>query len=141
MKTCPYCNNQCADTETVCANCGYSLEATASDCSQEQCTVKPESQTNYTQNYQQSVQRAPKDKLTAGLLGIFLGSLGIHKFYLGYNSTGVIMLLITILGTLVTFGAAAVVMQVIGIVEGILYLTKDDVEFQETYVFNEKKWF
>lgn len=78
-----------------------------------------------------------KDKLAAGLLGILIGALGIHKFYLGYTKEGVIMLLVSLL----TFGIGAAVMQVIGLVEGILYLTKSDEEFQEIYVENHKGWF
>ena len=78
-----------------------------------------------------------KSKLVAGLLAIFLGAFGIHKFYLGYTGTGIAMLLITLL----TLGLGAVVMEIIGIIEGVLYLTKDDAAFYYTYVANEKKWF
>lgn len=79
----------------------------------------------------------PKDKMVAGILAILLGSLGIHKFYLGYTKEAVIMLVVT----LVTFGFGAAVMQVIGIIEGIMYLTKTDEEFQATYVASQKTWF
>jgi TM2 domain-containing membrane protein YozV len=60
-----------------------------------------------------------KSKLAAGLLGIFLGSLGIHRFYLGYTNIGLVMLLITVL----TCGLGSVVTGIWGLVEGILYLT------------------
>lgn len=103
---------------------------------------------SYNQSYYQSPQQVPvipqnkqKDKLVAGLLGILLGSLGIHKFYLGYSSTGVAMLLISLLGGLCSFGIATVVIQIIGLIEGVTYLTKSDEEFQQIYVANEKKWF
>lgn len=78
-----------------------------------------------------------KDRMAAGLLGIFLGSLGIHKFYLGYKKEAVIMLVIS----LVTCGIGASVMGIIGFIEGILYLTKSDEEFQEIYVQGYKGWF
>lgn len=78
-----------------------------------------------------------KQKLTAGLLGIFLGSLGIHKFYLGYKKEALIMLLVSLL----TCGFGASVMGIIGLIEGILYLTKSDDEFADTYVNNQKGWF
>ncbi len=78
-----------------------------------------------------------KDRVAAGLLGIFLGSLGIHKFYLGYTKEGVIMLLVSLL----TCGVGAAVMSIIGLIEGIVYLTKSDDEFQEFYVQNYKGWF
>ncbi len=78
-----------------------------------------------------------KEKLVAGLLGILLGSLGIHKFYLGYTKEGVIMLLVSLL----TCGVGAVVMEIIGLIEGIMYLVKSDEEFQATYVDSHKGWF
>ncbi len=73
-------------------------------------------------------------KLIAGLLGILLGSLAIHKFYLGYTKPAVIHLVIS----LVTCGAVG---SIIGLIEGIIYLTMSDEEFVETYVKNEKAWF
>ena len=91
--------------------------------------------TNY--NPQQMNTEPTKDKLVAGLLAIFLGTLGIHKFYLGYTKSGVIMLLVSLL----TFGVGATVMAVIALIEGILYLTKSDAEFYQTYVQNSKEWF
>ncbi len=69
-------------------------------------------------------------KLVAGILGILIGSLGIHKFYLGYQKEGII-----------TCGAAAAVMGIIGLVEGIMYLTKSDEEFASTYIQGKKGWF
>lgn len=66
-----------------------------------------------------------------------LGSLGIHKFYLGYTKEGVIMLLVSLL----TCGIGAVVMEIIGLIEGIMYLVKSDEEFQATYVDSHKGWF
>ena len=86
---------------------------------------------NNQQNY------GDKSKIVAGLLAILIGALGIHKFYLGYTKTGIIMLLVSVL----SLGLAAWVMGIIGLVEGIIYLTKDDYDFYMTYVANEKKWF
>ncbi|MBC1259831.1 TM2 domain-containing protein [Synechococcus sp. BSF8S] len=76
-------------------------------------------------------------KLAAGLLAIFLGAFGIHKFVLGYTTPGVIMLVIT----LVTCGLGGFVMGVIGLVEGIIYLTKTPEEFKATYIDAKKEWF
>ncbi len=78
-----------------------------------------------------------KDRIAAGLLGIFLGGLGIHKFYLGYTKEGVIMLVIT----LATCGIGGTVISIIGFIEGIIYLTKSDDDFQYLYVENNKPWF
>ncbi len=76
-------------------------------------------------------------KYTAAFLGIWLGFLGLHKFYLGYKTEGMITLLITVLSCFIlTF-----VMQIIGIVEGVLYLFKDTEEFGKIYIENKRGWF
>lgn len=80
-------------------------------------------------------------KLAAGLLGIFLGSFGVHKFVLGYNNAGIIMLVVSIAGGVVTCGIASFVMGVIGLIEGIIYLTKTPEEFRELYLDGQKAWF
>lgn len=76
-------------------------------------------------------------KVAAGICGILLGALGIHKFILGYTTEGVIMLLVTLL----TCGIGGSVMWIIGLIEGIIYLTKSDEDFVKTYVTNKKGWF
>ncbi len=76
-------------------------------------------------------------KIAAGICGILLGSLGVHKFILGYTGAGVIMLLVNVL----TCGIGGIVMHVIGLIEGIIYLTKSDEEFVRTYVDGRKEWF
>jgi len=78
----------------------------------------------------------PQDnkKLAAGLLAILLGPLGIHKFLLGYTTEGIIWLVIS----LCTCGT---VTGILGLIEGIIYLTKSDQEFYETYQVNKKAWF
>ena len=76
-------------------------------------------------------------KVAAGVCGILLGALGIHKFILGYTKEGIIMLLVTIL----TLGFGGFIMGIIGLIEGILYLTKSDADFVATYVNAKKGWF
>lgn len=85
-------------------------------------------------------ERASK-KIAAGICGILLGSLGVHKFILGYTGAGVIMLLVTLLGGLVTCGISSGVIAIIGLIEGIIYLTKSDSEFVQTYLEGRKEWF
>lgn len=72
-------------------------------------------------------------KVLAGVLGIFLGGFGIHKFILGYTKEGIIQIVITF----ITCGFGSI----IGLIEGIIYLTKSDEEFYETYQKNKKPWF
>jgi TM2 domain-containing membrane protein YozV len=80
-------------------------------------------------------------RIAAGILGILLGGLGIHKFILGYNTAGIIMLVVTVVLTPLTCGFGWAVMHVIGLVEGILYLTKSDEEFYRTYIAQKRDWF
>lgn len=82
-----------------------------------------------------------KDHVAAGLLAITLGCLGIHKFYLGYLTSGFIMLGISIVGGVLTLGIATVVVAVIGIVEGILYLAESQSKFESTHVTHVREWF
>ncbi len=73
-------------------------------------------------------------KMAAGICAILLGHLGIHKFILGLTTPGIIMLLLTI--TCVGYP----VMHIIGIIEGIIYLTKSDEEFYRLYAVEKKGW-
>lgn len=61
--------------------------------------------------------------MAAGLLGVFLGGLGIHRFYLGYTTIGIIQLLVTMVGGVVTCGMGALGGYLWGLIEGILILT------------------
>ena len=76
-------------------------------------------------------------KIAAGICGILLGPFGVHKFILGYTGAGMIMLLVTLL----TCFMASAITGIIGLIEGILYLTKSDAEFVRTYVEGRKEWF
>lgn len=85
-----------------------------------------------------------KSKVAAGLLAIFLGGLGIHKFYLGFTGQGLVFLLVNTIGWLVTWillFIPNIALGVIALVEGIIYLTKSDEDFEQTYVAQKKKWF
>lgn len=72
-------------------------------------------------------------KMVAGILGILVGGLGVHKFILGYTTEGIIQIAITF----ITCGIG----HVIGLIEGIIYLTKTDEDFVRTYIQNKKGWF
>ena len=80
-----------------------------------------------------------KSRVAAGLLAIFCGILGFHKFYLGYISAGIIMFLLTFFlwWTIVV----PLAMLLVSIIEGVMYLTKSDEEFQRIYVQSQKDWF
>lgn len=90
--------------------------------------------TNPEQNQQNTnyPYRSEK-KIAAGLLGIFLGTFGANKFFLGYINEGIIQIVLNI----VTCGVATVV----PLIEGIIYLTMSDQQFDDTYIKNKKAWF
>ena len=64
-----------------------------------------------------------KSKVTAGLLGIFLGGFGVHKFYMGKTGRGVLYLLFCWTG----------IPSIVGLIEGIIYLTESDVAFEHRF--------
>lgn len=86
-----------------------------------------------------------KSPIVAGLLAFFLGGFGAHKFYLGYNKEGAILLC----GTLVSWVLMIVVIGVFGLIaigivcliETIIYITKSPDDFQATYVDGYRPWF
>lgn len=85
-----------------------------------------------------------KNKTTAGLLAIFLGGWGVHKFYLGYTVPGIIFLLTNTIGFAVTWLLLWIPNIIVGIIvfiEGIIYLTKSDEDFEQTYVIGKKQMF
>lgn len=125
--TCPKCAYQNSNFDNNCRNCGYSLF-----------------QANQIPNYGslQPTAKPPgsEKRVAAGICGILLGGLGVHKFILGYTTEGVIMLVGYLVGIFLC-GIPSVILAIIGIVEGIMYLTKSDEEFAQIYVIGRKPWF
>lgn len=81
----------------------------------------------------QDWQQAGADKkIIAGICAIVVGGFGVHKFILGYTNEGIIQLVLGL-----CFGIGGI----IGIIEGIIYLTKSDEEFVRTYIQGHKGWF
>ena len=129
FKACPQCQCPAQLNASHCSRCGHMY------------------MTQFGQPYQQQMYGpnpyAPQasNKLAAGLCAIFLGGFGVHKFILGYTNEGITMLLISLVGGLFTCGIASMVIHVIGIVEGVIYLTKSDQDFVNTYVARKQGWF
>jgi TM2 domain-containing membrane protein YozV len=92
-----------------------------------------ETANEFKESWNDITDNGENKKLLAGILGILFGSLGIHKFVLGYNKEGVIQIVISF----VTCGAAGI----IGFIEGIIYLTKSDKDFYNTYQVGKRPWF
>lgn len=78
------------------------------------------------------MEKQENKKVLAGVLAIILGGLGVHKFILGYTKEGIIQLIL---------GIACGVGALIGLIEGIIYLTKSDEDFYNTYQVGKKGWF
>jgi len=102
------------------------------------CVVAGGLKPNHTSRKEKQMSNGTKPagaekKIAAGICGILLGGLGVHKFILGYTKEGIIQIIITV----VTCGIGSI----IGLIEGIIYLTKSDEEFVATYVTNKKGWF
>lgn len=94
---CPNCGQQSDPLAVVCVKCGYQLSG------QPMAPAAAEQ----------------KSKLAAGLLGIFLGALGIHNFYLGFTGKALAQLLISVLSC----GILSPVSGIWGLIEGIMILT------------------
>jgi TM2 domain-containing membrane protein YozV len=120
-----------------CKSCGAQIADESAQCPYCQAAVTRTPAPNSTPIGTVPFAKAPPSKVAAGLCGILLGALGIHKFILGYQKAGFIMLGITVL----TCGYGGIILGIIGLIEGIIYLTKSDEEFIQTYVNNKKEWF
>lgn len=72
-------------------------------------------------------------RIICGVCGILLGGFGVHRFLLDDAKGGIIRIVIS----LVTCGAGSL----IGLVEGIIYLTKTDEAFVQEYQVGKKAWF
>lgn len=127
IKYCPNCSAQNFGAGNHCTSCGANLP---------DYSMPPQRVGN---NYPAKIQGAD-NKLPAGICGILLGAFGVHKFILGYTTEGVIMLVASLVGFALC-GIPTAIVSIIGLVEGIIYLTKSDEEFVSTYVQNKKAWF
>ena len=96
--------------EMYCSSCGSIIKRRAEICVK--CGVRVAGQTSPTST---ATAFSPKSRLTAGLLGIFLGSIGVHRFYLGYVGIGIIQIIVSI----VTIGIGSLW----GFIEGIIIIS------------------
>ena len=138
MVTCPKCSAQNSGFDSTCRNCGNMLPLGGGPVQQ--------SQPQYPQTQGQQIPGADK-KIVAGICGILLGGFGVHKFILGYQNEGFILLGVYLGAIVLTFVTCGIgfplllIPSVIGLIEGIMYLTKSDEEFVQTYIINKKPWF
>ncbi len=133
--TCPRCSTQNSGLNSRCLNCGMAMP------------VSPMPMQQMPQYGSQVKLPGADKKIAAGICGIVLGGFGVHKFILGYQNEGIILLSAYLIGlviTVVTCGVGffiPVAVGIVGFAEGIIYLTKSDEEFVQTYIVNKKPWF
>jgi len=87
-----------------------------------------------------SIDLGGKNKFIAALLAFFLGGLGVHKFYLGKTTAGIIMLVASLLG-IVLVGIPTLIIAIIAFVEMVIYLVKSEQDFHRDYVIGDRAWF
>ena len=80
-----------------------------------------------------------KQQIVAATLALLFGALGAHKFYLGYNTQGTIMLLMGTLGWFLLVPPFASLL--IGLIEAVIYFRKSEQEFYDTYEAKQRAWF
>ena len=137
---CRNCSKEIDNKAVVCVHCGVPPKSEKKFC--DNCgTTTQANQTLCTScGVALSGSKGEKSKIVAGVFALLLGGFAAHKFYLGYTTQGIITL-VTIWGGLALFGIPTVIMGIIILIEGIIYLTKSDQDFQHIYVDNKKGWF
>ena len=80
-------------------------------------------------------------KTTAGIIGLFFGAFGAHKFVIGYQKEGFIYLGVSVVGGIITCGGALAVTSILALIESIMLLTKTPEEFKRLYIDKKTPWF
>jgi len=132
-----------SDKASELADDAKELAGDAKEKAKEFASEAKETASEFAENAKETFDQATGEnkKILAGVLAIILGPLGVHKFILGYNKEGIILLVITFVLGFVTCGLGAGLTGIIGLIEGIIYLTKSDEEFYNTYQAGKKPWF
>ena len=123
---CRNCGNEMDNNAAVCVRCGVAVGGGSSYCPNCGQPTMPGAAacTSCGAFLSQPIPAGQqRSRLAAGLLGIFLGSLGIHNFYLGKTNLGLIQILVSLIGGVFTCGIATTAVGIWGLVEGIMILT------------------
>ena len=102
---CPNCGRETQDQTKYCGFCGADMNKPSSKKDKPiEPEVMDEKDVKRKQSQSFNPQTEPKSKLVAGLLGVFVGGLGVHNFYLGYTNRGIQQLLLSTVGSLLIVG-------------------------------------
>lgn len=111
---CRNCGKEISEKAMVCVSCGVLLGKGSSYC--QSCGQETHAMADYCVKCgARLIRKQLKSQLAAGLLGVFLGGFGVHRFYLGYVGIGIAQILVTVF----TCGIG----WIWGFIEGILILT------------------
>ena len=149
---CSNCNAEAKPGSKYCVKCGTVIEQNNSS---NDITSKDRLSSSRTSKVNNSNSISPQSsqysdpnwdeikskRTTTGVLAILFGELGVHKFILGYNTEGFILLAVSIIGGIITCGLAFIATAIIAIIEGIIILTKTPEEFKRLYIDKKTGWF
>lgn len=145
---CPHCGNVKYSSQrlgsVVCSKCN--CEYTTGDATEKKNTINLEEENTFSQRQSYSSRQeyhdssnvfsagpSGKSRGVAALLAILIGALGIHYFYVGKNTAGIICLVLT----LCSCGWAATLLSIMGIIQGILMFTMSEEDFENRYVYTQ----
>ena len=122
---CRHCSKEVVPQAVVCVGCGVAPHSGKNFC--QNCGSPTDPAASVCIKCGVALAGGPaggqmRSKMAAGLLGIFLGWLGVHRFYLGYTAIGICQLVLSLLG-FVTCGVTSAAAGIWGLIEGILILT------------------
>ena len=128
---CTGCGSKLLENCVFCTSCGKQVNAASAGAGAAPAGAGFANANTSSSGFAQSAPSQPqaqtypdqKSKMVAGLLGIFLGYLGVHNFYLGFTGKAVWQLLLSTLFGIITFGITIMVASVWGLIEGIMILS------------------
>lgn len=137
-----------------CRNCGKPVSSVSPKCGH--CNIKPDTQNNFCPDCGKSTFGIEgvcpnckaylagsfvksKSKTVTALLAIFFGSLGVHKFYLGFFKEGLYLLIFSFVLSRIN-PYLGFIIYIFVFIEATLYFKMSDKDFQRIYVREKRKW-